>query len=210
MPKIGKEYVTVRDKYIEVEIWYGRKDGFYYKGLPEDLYNITQFGSRKYESESELKNHLLYMLTDYHEKIKQTRKVIVYCLYGSTKLIMNKAPNGGWTGRVQGVSTDIVTPGFGSDAPDYMFGFSYNICIEISSNITEYFSVGENDTPELPKYRISNNTWKVIEWTPEREKFFEDLKANLLQLTRGVSAFFGQPDLLELMDTHGIKMLGAR
>ena len=91
-----------------------------------------------------------------------------------------------------------------------MFGFSYNICIEISSNITEYFSVGENDTPELPKYRISNNTWKVIEWTPEREKFFEDLKASLLQLTRGVSAFFGQPDLLELMDTHGIKMLEAR
>ncbi len=48
----------------------------------------------------------------------------------------------------------------------------------------------------------------LIEWTSEREQFFRDLAEQLQRLVMGASAFFDRPDMLELMDKGGIKMLG--
>ena len=74
MPKIGKDNFRIKGQYVEVEIWYTQKTGFYYKKLPEEVSAFTEFGNRRYTNEGEMKTHLLCCLTDYHKKIASRRK----------------------------------------------------------------------------------------------------------------------------------------
>lgn len=47
----------------------------------------------------------------------------------------------------------------------------------------------------------------TVDWTPEREQFFKDMADNLQLLINGVSSFFDQPDMIQLMDMRGFKAI---
>ena len=90
-----------------------------------------------------------------------------------------------------------------------MFGFDFHVLFEVTAQKTEYFRIMADGTPGYPFRKSPDRFCIIIEWTAEREQFFNDLKDKLQQLIYGVSAFFDQPNLLELMDTYGIKMLDS-
>lgn len=208
MPKIGKDNFRIKGQYVEVEIWYTQKTGFYYKKLPEEVSDLTEFGHRRYTNEGEMKTHLLCCLTDYHNKIASKRKVIAYHLYGSAEMVMKRMEGeyNGYCGIKPGVSPHFDHP---SGGVDYMFGFDFHVLFEVTAQKTEYFRIMADGTPGGHFRKSPDRFCIIIDWTAEREQFFNDLKDKLQQLIYGVSAFFDQPNLLELMDTYGIKMLDS-
>lgn len=208
MPKIGKESFRISNRLVDVEIWYMQKRGFYYKNIPQEVYDLTTFGQRRYKDEGELKTHLLCSLTEYHKKIESRRKVIAYHLHGSMELVMNRKEGEycGYSGTKPGVSGKFDHSIW---ATDYLFGFDFHVLIEVSGRTKEYYHVKDGDSPG-GIFRRSLGCYDILmDWTAEREQFFKDLKDKLQQLIYGVSAFFDQPNLLELIDAHGIKMLEA-
>lgn len=206
MPKIGKDFFRIKNQHVEVEICYTQKNGFYYKNLPDEVYDLTEFGKRRYNDEGDLKTHLLCNLTEYHKKIANQRKVIAYHLYASSELAMKKmvGEQSGYCGLKPSVSTKFDHP---LSSIDNMFGFDFYVLIEVTARTQEYYFARLDDTPGNIFRKSTDKYCIVIDWTAEREQFFFDLKEKLQQLIYGVSAFFDRPNLLELMDTHGIKML---
>lgn len=208
MPRIGKESFRISNRLVDAEIWYTQKRGFYYKNIPQEVYDLTTFGQRRYKDEGELKTHLLCSLTEYHKKIESRRKVIVYHLHGSMELVMNRREGefAGYSGIKPGVSGKFD---HSICATDYLFGFDFHVLIEVSGRTKEYYHVKDDDTPG-GIFRRSPGSYDILmDWTAEREQFFKDLRDKLQQLIYAVSAFFDQPNLLELIDSHGIKMLEA-
>ncbi|RHH14484.1 hypothetical protein DW228_06705 [Bacteroides fragilis] len=189
MAKIGKDVFVIKNENICVEIHYSPKTGFYYKDVPQEVYDLTGFGNKRYPDEESLKQHLLCSLTEYHEKIRNCRKVISYHLYGSAQLILNKLEGiyAGYSGIKTGISKQF----------DYkldnnienMFGFTFNILMEVAGRTTEYYHVREDYTPG-GLYRLAGQSKEmIIDWTQERKQFFMDLREKLQQLIYGVSEF---------------------
>lgn len=207
MAKIGKDMFVIKNENRCVEIHYSQKTGFYYKGVPQEVYDLTNFGSKRYLDEGSLKQQLLCSLTEYHEKIRNCRKVISYHLYGSTQLILNKLEGtyAGYSGIKTGVSKQFDHKL--DNNIENMFGFTFNVLIEVTGRTTEYYHVREDDFPGGPYRFASESKERIIDWTQEREQFFMDLREKLQQLIYGVSQFFDHPDLLQLIDSHGIKLL---
>ena len=56
-------------------------------------------------------------------------------------------------------------------------------------------------------HHIKSTDATLIEWTPERERFFLNMVAQLQRLIYGVSSFFDAPDLQERIETLGSKLL---
>ena len=106
MAKIGKDIFIIKNENISVDIHYSQKSGFYYRGIPQEVYTLTNFGNRRYQDEESLKQHLLCSLTEYHEKTRNFRKVISYHLHASTQLVLNKLDGAysGYSGIKTGVS----------------------------------------------------------------------------------------------------------
>lgn len=209
MAKIGKDIFVIKNESTCVDIHYSQKSGFYYKGIPQEVYDLTSFGNKRYQDEGGLKQHLLSSLTEYHEKIRNCRKVISYHLYGSTQLILNKLEGAcaGYCGIKTGVSKQFDHKL--DNSIENMFGFTFNILIEVTGRTVEYYHVREDNSPGA-LYRFSNNSREmIIDWTQEREQFFMDLQEKLQQLIYGVSEFFDQPNLLQLIDSFGIKLLDS-
>lgn len=209
MPKIGKGNFTIKNEHIDLEIWYSSKLGFYYKDLPEEFKALTKFHERRFEKENDLRNTFLCTLEEYHKQITKQRKVIIYRLYGSSEMVMNKNGDLSYSGTKAGVSKKFSTPD-GLNDVRYLFGFSYDVVIEFSGRTIEFHRIMPDGSIRQNPYRrdTSRNEY-IIDWTPEREKFFKDLQSNLQNLIGMVSVFFDQDNLLELMDSGIGKMLGA-
>lgn len=206
MAKIGKETVTISGKWMEIDIFYSRKAGFYADKLPSDFLTMTEFDKRLFASEKDFMDTLKCEIHRYHEMITKRRKVILYKLNGSSAMLMNQESKGCYHGRKEGVSSQFKGISFCSDAPEYMFGFSYEVRIEVKGEGENYYSIGENGEPVLPYIR-GRGSWEVIDWSEEREAFFKGMVDSLQKLINSTSSFFDQPDLLQLMETVGIKAL---
>lgn len=204
MPKIGKDLVTIRGKQIEIEVHYTRKTKFHYKGLPAEIYEMTSLGKHIYDSETALKYALRTALEAYHEKIKQTRKMILFTLDCSRELFFDQ----GGSSIARTVHKNKVSPKFRPELPTrFAFGFDFHVLLEISAEKVEYYQLNEDNTPGFRMPYANSSRANLIEWTPERERFFRDLAAQLQQLVYSASSFFDAPDMLQQMDTHGFKLL---
>lgn len=203
MPKIGVKIEKIKEQHVELIIWYTRELGFFYKGLPSDFINVSGFRNVGYESENTLLGSFRDALDIYHERMKQTKKVIKYTLGGTTGMIMAKVGEGRYSGTKDGVSNKFSSIG----NCGYGFSFDYDVLIETSgTDKKRYYRITEDGSVG---YEI-NCTWStalLIDWTPEREQFFKDMVANLQRLINGVSSFFDQPDMTQLMDTRGFKAI---
>lgn len=202
MPKIGTKIEKIKEQYVELAIWYKREMGFFYKGLPSDFVNVTEFRNGGYESENALLGAFREALSTYHEQMKQTKKVIRYSLRGSTEMIMNKVGEGRYSGRKDSVSNKFST----TESNGYVFGFDYSILMETSgTDKKRYYQIKEDGS--IGREMQVMNDVQNIDWTPEREQFFKDMADNLQRLINGVSSFFDQPDMIQLMDIRGFKAI---
>lgn len=202
MPKVGTKCIQINEEWVNLILWYTQKDGFSYKGIPSEMLRLTQFGNRDYRSEDEINNHLRECIEEYHEKIKVTKKVISYTLKATTNLVRNKLDSGGYQGVKHGVSEKFETEHSIDD--NFSFGFSYRVMMETSgTDKKHYYNIKEDGSTGYE----CRNDGLCIDWTPAREQFFKDMADNLQKLVYGVSAFFDQPDLLQLMETVGIKAI---
>lgn len=201
MAKIGKDGITIKGEFHALELHYSSKTGFSYKGLPDEFVKMMAWNERRYYKEDEMRNALITKVREYHERIAKSRKVIVIRLGGAAEMIYNKVARGHYSGHKPDVNK--LFESF-VNAPTYCFGFEYNIMLETDSNGVHY-----NYYTDLGGVGArSNSIFKdrlVIDWTPEREKFLEDLGEKVQQLVYGVSAFFSDPEALKLMDSHGVK-----
>jgi hypothetical protein len=196
--KVGKEVFQVKGELIEVELHYTRTGGFQFKGIPEEVYSMTETAIG-YTTENGLKNATLLALQQWHEMIKAERKVIAYRLFASSKLIRTRE------GRKPGVSGKFTSDG-GFRIPDYAFGVDYKVYIELNSNGLKYFPIMENGE-KCGRPEHIESEWIFIDYSEERELFFKGLGDNLQNLVYKVSAFFDSPELLSIMDSNSLKQL---
>lgn len=202
MPKVGKKCIKINEEWVELVLWYTQKTGFTYKGVPNEVLKLTTFGDRVYQSEDDINRHLTESIAEYHEKKKIVRKVISYTLKASVNLIKNNISDYTYSGIKPGVSKKFESEqGFGDS---FLFGFSYRVLMETSGTDKKHYYMINKDGSTGYECR---NDGLCIEWTPAREQFFKDMAENLQKLVYGVSDFFDQPDLLQLMETVGIKAL---
>lgn len=202
MPKIGTRCIKISEKWIDLVLWYTQKDGFSYRGIPNEVYKLTEFGKRIYRSEDDINTHLNKSIIEYHEKVRITKKIISYTLKATTNLVMDQTDGNSYTRIKPGVSKKFETEhGFGDT---FSFGFSYRVLMETSgTDKKHYYPINEDGSIGYE----CRNDGLCIDWTPAREQFFKDMADNLQKLVYGVSDFFDQPDLLQLMETVGIKAL---
>jgi hypothetical protein len=196
--KVGKEIYQIKGEFTQVELHYTRTGGFQFKGIPDEVYSMTETAVG-YTTENALKNATVLALQQWHEMIKTERKVIAYRLFASSTLI----------GRRQtpkpGVSKKFTSDG-GFRIPDYAFGIDYKIYIERNSNGLKYFPLmADGEICGRPDHIESE--WIFIDFSEERELFFKGLADNLQNLVYKVSAFFDSPELLSLMDSNSLKQL---
>ena len=204
MPKIGKDHVTIRGKQVELEVHFSRKTKFHYNGLPEEIYHMTSLGIETYDTETALKQALRSALEIYHEKIKRTRKMIFYTLECSRELFFKQDE----TCVANTIPRDKVNRKFRPDLSSrFGVGFDFLILLEVSAVKTEYYRLNEDGTPGYRMHHIKSTDATLIEWTPERERFFLNMVAQLQRLIYGVSSFFDAPDLQERIETLGSKLL---
>jgi|GEM_PF-767560 hypothetical protein len=206
MAKVGKHMITVKGVLTPLEVYYTQKEGFSYKGLPEEFVSMMHWSELRFHSEDTMKNTLNQKLQEYHEAIKKQRKVIVISFEGSADLIMNSTGRGSWSGTKQGVSKYFQSI---TNAPDFCFGFEYKVFYEINGESIAYHNILPNGGVGM-QHRMAISQKLVIDWTPEREQFLIDLGGKVQQLIYAVSAFFDNPEALQLMDSHGIKALGMK
>lgn len=202
MPKIGTRIEKIKEQHVELVIWYTRESGFFYKNLPSDFTNVTDFRNRGYESENALLGSFRDALNVYHERMKQTKKVIRYSLRGSTEMLMNKVREGCYSGRKDSVSNKFST----TDGGGYAFGFDYTVLIETSGTDRKRYYRLKEDGSVGYEIQITGDV-DTVDWTPGREQFFKDMVENLQRLVNGVSSFFDQPDMIQLMDMRGFKAI---
>lgn len=202
MPKIGTKIEKIKEQHVELIIWYTRELGFFYKGLPSDFINVTEFRNAGYESENALLRAFREALNAYHEQMKKTKKIIRYSLRGSTEMIMNKVREGGYSGIKDSVSKKFST----TEGGGYVFGFDYSILMETSGTDRKRYYLLREDGSVGHEIQIMGGI-NTVDWTPEREQFFVDMVANLQRLVDGVSSFFDQPDMIQLMDMRGFKAI---
>lgn len=202
MPKIGTKIEKIKEQHVELIIWYTRELGFFYKGIPSDFINVTEFRNAGYESENALLGAFREALNAYHEQMKKTKKIIRYSLRGSTEMIMNKVGEGCYSGRKDSVSSKFST----TDGGGYVFGFDYAILMETSgTDKKRYYQLKEDGS--IGREMQVRSDVHSIDWTPEREQFFKDMTDNLQRLINGVSSFFDRPDMVQLMDMRGFKAI---
>lgn len=203
MTKIGKTMITVKGEIHPVEIHYNRERKFFYRGVPDEVIALSSFRNRDYASEKELTQALSIALEQYHEKIKVQRKMILYTLFGSSALIRERIEQGMYGGQKEGVSSKFETLMYAQ----YLFGFNFDILLEVSEQRVEYYYMKEDGTAGRRMSRPFNSQMCLIEWTPQREQFFRDMASQLQKLICSVSEFFDKPNMLELIDNEIVRLL---
>ena len=206
--KVGKEVYRVKGELIEVELHYGRKLGFTFKGIPDEVYKMTNTQTG-YLNEKSLKDATERALFTWHEMIQEKRKVIVYRLFATDSLVRDPKSNpfDHTSDRRVKVSKKFDSNG-GFKTPSFSFGFEHHVYFEVDNNGLKYFGIMEDGTMRSnPEHLDSSCNWNVIDFSEERELFFKGLADNLQNLVYKVSAFFDSPDMLKLMDSNTTKQL---
>jgi len=206
MPKIKTITHTFGDKRLELDIWYNDKNQFYIKGgLPLWALNVlgSEIVTELYSSPDNLDYAVRLFGENYTNAIKTKKKVIVYNINFGTNTIES----------LNLIGTKY-NPSFGYRFKGHGFGFNYHICIQhtieskrvIKELVPEFFTRG--DLVESHHVYSVQYDEVVIDWTPEREQFFNDLKESTLIFCNKIKNFFGENDdeKLKAIDS-GVKLL---
>jgi hypothetical protein len=209
MAKIENIVVVFGGERIEFQIWYSAKNKFFIKGgLPTKVANVlgNKISTEYYDSPMSLSVAMNLFAKDYDDAIHTAKKVIVYNICFGASVIEDINA----TGTKYSGSLKNRTQGTG-------FNFNYHICIQhtienkvvIKELVKKYFTEGEL-VESNHVYHVDYDE-SVIDWTPEREQFFSDLKETTNELCEKIRSFFGDDDTkrLQAIDS-GVKLLGGK
>lgn len=202
MPKVGKIEVRFRDdeKIQQFDLWYSQKEKFFIKGLPQQFLKLLDFCSFGYPTEEALKNDLRDAVKKYKELLKIERKVILYRIAATAELTSNKTGEGTYSGNKREISNKFSSMGFG--VPNCSLGIEYVIAKEVDEGGKKYFPYREDGSLSYDM-KIAKNVWGIIDWTPEREQFFQSIYGAMQELVIKLSSIFLEDDekVAQLIDT---------
>lgn len=205
MPKVGKITVQIPGRERkDYDLYYSQKDRFCIKGIPDDFIMLTGFRPEGYTTEAILWETLHVAIQTAREKLKSQRKVIVFKIAAATHLRMVKVGDGEYQGYRLGISKDIDEMPFG--VPMCSMGLEYHIYIEVNDGIKkEYHTITGSDS--FGRINGISSLFTIIDWTQEREDFFESIYESMSGLLRKLSTFFFSRDLETVLKAIDSKQL---
>ncbi len=191
MPKIGFLSLNYEgERSTQHEIWYSRKQLFYIKGLSAEFLGLAKVRSMGYETEHDLISAMRTACIKYRELKKKSKKVILYKCQASLELRMEDLGNSrGYQGLLPGISKNIRS--FGGFPPFASIGFEYEVAKLVDDGVNkEYYQVN-SVTGETGQYSHGGHGWQEIDYTKEREEFFESIISAMKNMVVSLSKFFG-------------------
>lgn len=207
MPKVGSEPFRIKGKETRFDLMYSKKEGFYYKGFPLDVYNLTDTHAY-YNTEASLKSATDMALFKYHKIISESKRVILYTISAPVGKVMNRTDYGRYEGFKSELGNIAKKIGRAGNHYDNSFGFTMSwrtVLREESNGVTYYDAKTLENMPDAPRRRTHKTQEEFeIEWSQEREDFFVALDSKMDKLFMQVVAFFSKPEeeLLLLMENH--------
>ncbi len=188
--KVGNIKVRIRQDEPEQSyaLHYTQKDKFAVKGLPIEFLRLSGFEPSYFPTENQLITDLQEAIRKYNALKKTERKVIMFKVVASALLRMNKINQGHYEGLKRGVSENIgnlqVSNGAGIE-------IGFKVAIEVDQGKKEYFELDDDGLPSKYQMRFSNNEWTIIDYSLEREQFFNSITDSLQEMVYKLSQFFG-------------------
>ncbi len=208
MPKVSNCSIKIAGEHKRFDIFYNKKDSFHVKDFPVEinrLVNKPNFRTTDYATERELINCLNTIVNEYHELVKDTRKVIVYKLYASSEIRRDwqDHANGGRSssGFREGINDNVED----MSGPAYGIGFTYHVLLETKSNGVRYNHIKSNG--EIGYSASIHRGDILIDWTQEREDALKALADGMHKLMVKICAALGdQYKGMAFLD-KGVKLL---
>lgn len=205
MPKVGKIKVVIPGHLgREYSLYYSQKTKFYITEIPADFINLTDFITERYETEASLKDNLMRCVRLAKEKLLTERKVIVFNIAASTHLTCVKEGEGHYSGQLPGISERISKMSFGP--PLCTFGVEYYIYTEFNDGVQKAYHQINPDGSAGQSRRVTDN-FTVIDWSEQREAFFESIYQNMAETLQKLSAFFFTDHITSVLDAIDHKQL---
>jgi hypothetical protein len=222
MAKVSKINISIGDNDHQFEAHYSDKLKFHVKNFPQEILLVNGEWSGKIQNHErmvELENSVRALLKEYYERIKSQRKVILYTLIFSQNFKMRQTGIGSYSGDNPKIKIPSPFDGMytssdrGKDINGYGLVFDFCVATEITGSQTKYIRQwkSEGGIVEMEKYATRSSKDEVaIDWTPQREAFFENMKEAMTMMAIKFCDFFGKDEkkLLDVMDS-GMKLIGS-
>jgi len=215
MAKIRKELFRVFGKNEEFTIHYTAKRAQFRADLPECLVRFLEISDRDEptgKSEEELVKNIKDLISFYEKAAVKERIVIAYkARWGSKNIVENYSNWGRLEKDEEGRCCD-----------EAKISFEYEVLLERDvDGKKKWYQRERGEYDEDKHIWVENkenvfkdhetNQWDaesdMIEWTPEREKFMEDLYAALELLINKLKGFTAKPELLLAVVDRGFRQL---
>jgi hypothetical protein len=210
MPKIFSTYIIVESVRIEIDVHYTHGKGFYAKKIPDSVLKFCNCTFSGFDTEGELLEHIRISLINYHESIKNIKKVIIYSLQMSTDVYMNKENRGSWHGYKPWVDHEKFIEYnrcLTSSINGYGFSIIWDVLYQVKSKDTKYYVIDNNGSIGFES-RIHEASWEIIDWTVEREQAFIDIDKSIEELVKKISLFLGNSEKLCLaIDNNSLPLI---
>jgi hypothetical protein len=220
MPKVSKIEIRIKDITHTFDVFYSPKQDkqFHIPKFPEDILKIV--GKRAYEVAErferviDLEKSVREVLEEYYERLSVQRKVIIYSLDFSQEFIMERKSIDSWAGSNPEIKLPKQFNSFHSlreKTKGYGMSFDFCVATETKGAETKYLRQWKNNKGQVEMdsggTRLQSGEM-AIDWTPEREIFFENMRDAMTKMAIKFCDFFGQDEkkLLGIMDS-GTKLL---
>lgn len=211
MAKVSKIKLKIKNHYGEdYEVHYNAKGlpMFSVKGLPDDFKIITGVHPFGFNTEAELERAIVSAVEEYKRLKQVQRKVIVYSASASAELTMKKVEgtDNHYFGTLSGISKKLDrTPPQSERA---CFGISYSVMMEIDQiNKKEYYPIKSDGS--LGYGKLLDSKQQVMDWSEERERFFENIYTSMRAMVLKMSNFIDQdPEEIAQLISGNQKLLG--
>lgn len=204
MPKVSSVFFKIKGESKEYAIHYLKQDKFYIKDFPDDVFRLVNSvtsdftrSGEKFETEQELTDYYEKFIERYHNIISQTRKVIAYHI--SAPSMFRELP------EVNQVKQKL---GYAGGQGENVFGFTidYGVFLQQEGNGTSFFTINtDGSAGSFAHFEFKKSI--IIDHTPEREVFLENMKQRMREMFLKVISVMMDEDKFTTMIDSGMKLL---
>lgn len=207
MPKVDIVIANFeKDIDTSFDVWYTRATKFEIKGLPEKFLQVMDGKFRKsgYDTVEQAQEALEEATKIYREKIKSERKVILFRIAASENMTREPgteiiAGQRMWGKRKAKMGNRIHSFDNPSILKGEVLGFHFLIALETNDGDKEYTIIQEAG---LKQHYSRYADYDVIDWTEEREMFFQRISAGMHTLLHKLAYFFSEDEQVLLQRIH--------
>lgn len=201
MPVVSREKFSLHDEEAKKRGWHYTRGGFlkitkytsktknFTIELPDYMQGVLDKKEVKGKTQDEVDNAFRKAIREYELRILSKRKVIIYSLLANVDEEIEgkqfQMDNLGQYGRVSENSTGMA--------------LWFQVCWETKDDIRYKYYDLNGYSVGRPSY---SSHWDVMEYTPEREKFFKELSHRIAVLVYNANSVLGQKKKLINMINH--------